>query len=228
MTPPPRPGHRPREELELLKLLAARGADRSAVSLSSREIGELLGVSQQTADNYLVDLAELGLINRTLGERKPRLRLTPAGVDRLRGEYRELQRIFESPGPLKLRGLVVSGLGEGRYYLSKPGYVAQFESKLGYTPFPGTLNVRLPRDEATVVAELKKVPGIVIGGFEAEGRSFGGAHCHVARVAGHTCHLIIPDRTHYTDVLEFIAPVNLRLALKLKDQSEVAIEVERP
>lgn len=198
------------------------------MALSSREIGELLGVSQQTADNYLVALTERGLIVRNLGERKPRLKLTPAGVDRLRGEYHELQRIFEPRKPLKLHGLVVSGLGEGRYYLSKPGYVSQFETKLGYTPFPGTLNVRLPRDEATVVAELKREPGIVIEGFEAEGRSFGGAHCHGARVADRRCHLVIPDRTHYTDVLEFIAPVNLREILRLKDQSEVDIEVDRP
>ena len=47
--------------------------------------------------------------------------------------------------------------------------------------------------------------GIRIDGFEASGRTFGGATCHVAHLAGRACHVIVPDRTHHQNVMEFIA-----------------------
>ncbi len=217
-----------RGELEALKLLALRGATASPIHLSSRELGEALGVRQQTADNYLLSLHSQGYLTRTLGERKQILQLTSEGIARLRREYQELRQVFEESRPLLLRGLVVSGLGEGRYYLSKPGYVSQFRGRLGYTPFPGTLNVRLRREDIPRVDEFRLTRGERIEGFEAEGRSFGGAQCYPARVRTVPCHLVIPDRTHYTDVLEFIAPVSLRDTLGLKDQDEVEIHLGAP
>ena len=34
-------------------------------------------------------------------------------------------------------------MGEGSYYMSLKGYKKQFKEKLGYEPFPGTLNLKL-------------------------------------------------------------------------------------
>ena len=43
---------------------------------------------------------------------------------------------------------------------------------------------------------------------------------------GHACHLIHPDRTHYKDVVEFVAPECLREALPVKDDDAVAVDIE--
>jgi len=67
-----------------------------------------------------------------------------------------------------------------------------------------------------------------IDGFEAAGRTFGGATCHPARMNGRDCHLIRPDRSHYKDVVEFIAPERLRDALRLEDGVTVRIDFEEP
>ncbi len=216
-----------RESFAVLKLLAARGARDAPVFLSSRELGEILGVSQQAASQYLIDLTEQGLLSRSLGGRKQGLTLTVAGADMLRRELEELRTIVEGPKPLVLEGKVVSGLGEGRYYLSQPGYVAQFEDRLGYRPFPGTLNVKLATGEVARLSEVRTLPGARIDGFQDQGRTFGGATCFPSLLAGTPCHLIVPDRTHYSDVAEFIAPVELRRVLKLKDQDKVKVEVGR-
>lgn len=210
-----------REQFELLKLLAARGATSAPLLLTSGEVGELLGVSQQAASNYLRELARAGLLTRTLQGRKQALGVTPAGVKLLREELTELRRIVEGTGTLELRGVVVSGLGEGRYYLSIPGYLKQFERKLGYTPFPGTLNVKLAGEALSRLPEAKGLAGVRIDGFQDQGRTFGGASCIPSLLSGRPCHLIVPDRTHYVDVAEFIAPVELRRVLKLKDQDPV-------
>jgi riboflavin kinase len=214
-----------REEISLLKLLAAEGADRTPLALSSREVGERLGVSQQAADRYLVALAAAGLVARSYGGRKQHVSLTESGLAALRKEYSELRRIFEGPARLPLRGSVASGLGEGRYYLSQPGYTEQFVLRLGYTPYPGTLNVRLSPADMARVRAVREWRGIRIDGFSAGGRTFGGATCHAATLNGTAGHLITPDRTHHTDVIEFIAPVFLRETLQLKDGDRVDVEI---
>jgi riboflavin kinase, archaea type len=214
------------EELQLLRSIAAAGGNLTPVVLTSKEAGHELDVSQQAADRYLVHLAAIGYVTRTLAARRQRVMVTPAGLERLRHEYHSLRRIFEGPGRLRFSGIVVSGLGEGGYYLSQPGYVIQFSERLGYKPYPGTLNVRLSPREVVKVGALQHWKGVRIDGYQASGRTFGGATCYAARLNGRDCHLIAPDRSHYQDVVEFIAPVYLRGALHLKDQDRVMVELD--
>jgi riboflavin kinase, archaea type len=227
--PPPTPPAPPRlkaEELAVLRQLALAGADRSPVVLTSREIGERIHVSQQGADRYLVELEKRGLISRALAARRQRLTVTPEGMNVLRSEHHTYRRIFEGPSRVAFAGAVASGMGEGRYYLSQPGYVVQFSERLGYEPYLGTFNVRLESEAVRTAAMLQHWSGIRIDGFQAGGRTFGGATCFVARLNGRTCHLIRPDRTHYADVVEFIAKEYLRGALKVSDGDPVAVEVD--
>jgi riboflavin kinase, archaea type len=214
--------------LPLLKLLAAAGADRTPLVITSREVGEKLGVSQQAADRYLVDLERRGFLRRTLAQRRQRLELTAAAMSALRHEYQGYRRIFEGPARLALLGTVASGLGEGRYYLSQPGYQLQFRERLGYAPYPGTLNVRLEGAALRSAGVVAEWSGLRIDGFQASGRTFGGASCFRSRINGHSSHLIRPDRSHYQDVIEFIAPESLRETLHLKDGDQVRVEIEEP
>jgi len=214
------------EALAVLKLLALAGGDHTAVVATSREIGERLGVSQQAADRYLLALEAGGLVTRSLAQRRQRLLLTPAAMEMLRAEYHGYRRIFEGPAKVSLHGKVTSGLGEGRYYLSQPGYVLQFTERLGYTPYPGTLNVRVGPEALRRASLVSEWSGIRVDGFHASGRTFGGATCFPARMNGHPCHLIHPDRSHYKDVIEFIARDRLRDSLHLKDDDDVEISIE--
>jgi riboflavin kinase, archaea type len=221
----PRPARIKAEEIRVLSRLAASGAHHAPVALASRELGSQLGVSQQAADRYLVSLADRGYVVRNLAQRRQRIALTPAGLELLRKEYETYQRIFQGPGSVRFTGTVVSGLGEGRYYLSQPGYVLQFVERLGYEPFPGTLNVRVGPEELPRLETVRRWKGIRIDGFKATGRTFGGASCTVARLGGRSCHAIVPDRTSHQDVIEFIAPEFLRGALGLKDDRPIDVEI---
>jgi len=214
------------EALAVLKLLAIAGGDHTAVVLTSREVGKRLGVSQQAADRYLLALEANGLLTRSLAQRRQRLLLTPAAMQLLRTEYHGYRRIFEGPSKISLSGKVASGLGEGRYYLSQPGYVLQFTERLGYSPYPGTLNVRVGPDALRRASLVSEWTGVRIDGFHASGRTFGGAMCFAARMNGHPCHLIHPDRSHYKDVIEFIAQDCLREALHVRDNDVVQVAIE--
>jgi riboflavin kinase, archaea type len=214
------------EELRLLEILATAGADNAPAVFTSGELGSQLGVSQQAADRYLVRLARLGLIGRTLAQRRQRLTLTPPAVELLRRRYHVYRRIFEGPARVRFEGTVTSGLGEGRYYLSQPGYVLQFSERLGYAPYPGTLNIRVPPTDLVRVGAVKEWKGIRIDGFQASGRTFGGATCYVGRLAGRPAHLIVPDRTSHKDVVEFVAPEFLRESLGRKDGDTLDVEIQ--
>jgi riboflavin kinase len=101
----------------------------------------------------------------------------------------------------------------------------QFSERLGYRPFPGTLNVKVEPPLLTKLSVVRHWEGVRIDGFQASGRTFGGATCHAALLSGHACHLITPDRSHYRDVVEFIAVEYLRDALKLHDNDSVSVEL---
>jgi len=122
-------------------------------------------------------------------------------------------------------------LGEGEYYTTLEGYKRQFEAKLGFTPFPGTLNLRLNSQGIAAREILDVRKGIEIEGFESEKRTFGGGKCFPCKIicdraAGIKSAVIIPDRTHYPeDVLEIISPVYLRCELQLRDGDEISARV---
>ncbi len=121
-----------------------------------------------------------------------------------------------------VRGTVTAGLGEGQYYISREGYRTQFLQRLGFVPFPGTLNVKLDRP---FFPEARRQ--IKIEGFQYEGRTFGDCCCYKIRVEGIEAAIVRPERTGYpANLVEIIAPVSLREALGLASGDEVEVTLE--
>jgi len=216
---------RPRDIL-VLKTLALMGAASDHVSLSTSELGELLQTTQQTASLWVLDLLNRGYLVRRAGSRKQGLKLTPKAIDFLRQEHADYIRIFESSVEMELSGLVVSGLGEGKYYITQPEYKRQFKDKVGIVPFPGTMNVRLSGGDLSKVRILQDSEGISLKGFQKDGRTFGEGKLFKATINGHECAVVIPLRSHYDDVLEIISKEFLRDSLGLKDGDRVKLRVK--
>jgi riboflavin kinase len=211
--------------VEALKQLALLGAMEEPVELASAEFASLLDLSQQSASRRLIELTQARLVTREMGVRKQRILITEEGRGVLRSEHLLYRRLFEHQDAVVLTGTVKGGLGEGRYYISRPGYVTQFEKHLGWAPYPGTLNLELTGPEANKLLVLRRHPSIQVEPFTAEGRTFGGVTCHPATVQGQPCAAILPHRSHYTTTLEVIAPVRLRDALPCTDGQSLAVTV---
>jgi riboflavin kinase len=127
-----------------------------------------------------------------------------------------------------LEGTVFTGLGEGAYYISKEHYRKQIAEKLGFEPYPGTLNLKLSADyDIKTRMELDAYPAVEITGFQNTDRTFGLVKCYPAMIGGMVKGALITAlRSHYdTSVLEIIAPVCLRKQLNLKDGNKVKVEV---
>jgi riboflavin kinase len=213
----------------LLKL-AGMGAHRRTARISTEYLAGKLGVSQQTASRYLIELEGKGWIERTITPEGCLIKITDPGVKELNKLYSTLHVIMEAayPPSITLEGTVFTGLGEGAYYISKEPYRRQFIEKLGFDPYPGTLNLRLATDyDMKARNEVEAYPGIEIEGFKNEDRTFGSVKCYPVIIENEVKGaLILALRSHYdTSVLEIIAPVFLRKHLKLKDGHKAKVEV---
>jgi len=121
---------------------------------------------------------------------------------------------------------VVSGLGEGRYYMSLDPYKKQFLRHLGFEPFHGTLNLRIAGSDIPTRKKIDALTWIPIQGFSSDGRTFGSVRCIPCKIKDIPCGIVVPGRSHYPeDIIEVISPVGLRDALTVKDNDKVNVEV---
>jgi len=213
----------------LLKL-AELGAHRRTAKISTDYLAGKLVISQQTASRYLIELEKKGWINRTITPEGCLIKITDSGVKELNKLYSNLRFLIEAayPPSITLEGTVFTGLGEGAYYISQEHYRKQFIEKLGFDPYPGTLNLKLTTDYDTRARdELEAYPAVEVEGFMSEDRTFGSVKCYPVIIKNQVKGALISAlRSHYdASVLEIIAPVPLRKRLKLKDGYKVKVEV---
>ena len=202
------------------------------IEISSIEFAEKIGASQQTASRRLKDLEINLLIIREISHKGQSIRITNKGLEMLHKIYLLLDSIFsKQPRDLNLEGEVFSGMGEGAYYVTQKGYVDQFEEKLGFAPYPGTLNVRLKKQpdlQIRKILESDSYSGIEIEGFKDQHRTYGAVKCFLIKINDSIPGaIVLIKRTHYGDnILEIISPEFLRDTLKLKDGDKLKLSIE--
>jgi len=124
---------------------------------------------------------------------------------------------------LTFSGAVASGQGNGKRYLELDWVKQQIKEKLGYTAYPGTLNIVLTKESVTQKQQLKKAQTIHI--YPAAGYCFGSVY--KASLKGIECAIVVPEVEGYPEnILEIIAPMYLRKALSLKDGDTVRVTVK--
>jgi len=211
--------------LQTLKELALLGAMQNKIEISSHELAKQLQTSQQTASRYLMDLDNQKMIIRELGIKKQLIQITEKGSEVLEKELMEYKQIFDFPEKIFFQGRVLSGMGEGKYYTEQSGYVTQFKSKLGFIPYPGTLNIEIDSVQKNKLRILKNYGGILIDEFTTKNRTFGGVMCFHATINELSAAIVLPRRSHYSNIIELISPHYLREKLQLKDKEYVQIIV---
>ena len=216
------------EYIPILILLTELGATKNFLRTSSKKIAEITGVSQQTASRYLKQLEGEGLIIRkNVDKTGQSIMITKEGFRILSEIYVVLGRTLQPEKEiLEISGYVITGLGEGAYYMTREPYVKQFIEKLGFKPWPGTLNLQLDEiDNLKNFVKLRAKTPIIIKGFKTKERIFGDVDCHHVKINEEVDGaVIIPTRTHHNSkIMEVVAPINLRKKFKLKDGMKVKL-----
>ena len=208
--------------------LLSRGARHNFVPVTTAGLGRAIKKSQQAASRHLQDLEGSGFIERISDGRGQSVRITPRGY----GEVIKLSGILRSctgapESRMVLGGRLVSGMGEGAYYMSLDGYTVQFKERIGYVPFPGTLNVQLDgREHIEAVRRLDASGGVGIDGFSDGQRTYGQVRCFAGRIGSVDLHLIRPERTHHDpSVIELISVHDIRRTAGLSDGSKVTVRI---
>ncbi len=208
-----------------LRKIALIGGMDDYVAVSSRELGDTLEMSQQSASKRILELLDQNLIVRDLGARKQRIKLTPTGIEELKKEYNEYRRVFELTDHITIHGSVKDGMGEGGYYICQKGYMDQFEKKLGFRPFEGTLNISVDKEDIGKLDVVRSTAGITIAGFTDDGRSFGAVIAYKAKIRNIDCAVVVPERSHYADVIEVICQYHLRRTLSIGTGDRVDVRI---
>ena len=210
--------------------LAEMGARDRKIKTSTKFLAEKMGLSQQTVSRKLIELERKGLIQRTATRDGSLISISELGEAQLKKVRSGLNTVFEEKHPVSVtvEGTVFSGIGEGAYYVTRPHYRKQFVQKLGFDPYPGTLNIKITSEyDAKMRSELDTYPGIEISGYTNEDRTYGSGKCFKAIINNREKGaVVLVLRTHYdSSVIEIIAPTCLRDRLKLKDGHKVKLEV---
>ena len=122
-----------------------------------------------------------------------------------------------------LEGVVMSGLGKGSVFMSIDYYKGKIKENLGFVPYPGTLNLKIHKGQANLLKETKSIR---IEGFKKDNKMYGGASCYRVRLNDFEGAIIVPDLTeHEEDMIEVVAPINLKSGLKIKDGDKVKIDI---
>jgi len=125
---------------------------------------------------------------------------------------------------MEIKGIITSGQGKGAYFMSQTFYKNQFEEKLNFNPFPGTLNIKINRKE---VDDICKIPEDKMENIEGQ-ENFGGVLLIKATLNDKIDGAIVfPKKTtHGENILEFISSTNVKNELGIENGDTVKITID--
>ncbi len=122
-----------------------------------------------------------------------------------------------------LTGIIVSGTGKAALFTQLDWVVEQCSEKVGFIPFPGTLNIDIsPQD----FGRLEDCLSDEVIELQPPGPENCSARVVPAELEGIQAAIIIPDaqvRVHGDTIIEVLAPVRVKEALKKKDGDRITV-----
>jgi CTP-dependent riboflavin kinase len=119
---------------------------------------------------------------------------------------------------LVLTGKIISGAGEGAYFTQIDWVQQQCEAKLGFKPYPGTLNLEISEEYLSIVKSLdQKKIGIELISPDP---NFCNARVFPVSLGDISGAIILPEekvRVHPKNIIEIIAPLSIKAYLNVKD-----------
>lgn len=206
--------------LGLLMYLADKTNLFSVLETSTTKISSDLKISQQTISRKLREMEALGLITRSVNYKGHIIILTQKSINILKEHSKKIQNLLKNK-KVPITGTLINGSGEGSYYISLRQYKEKIRKKLGFRVYPGTLNVKIRKEEINPF--LNSLVPIKINGFKTKERTFGEIICYKIKFRNIQIAIVVPERTRYEDILEIIAPFNLRNKLNLKTGDKITI-----
>lgn len=126
---------------------------------------------------------------------------------------------------LVLIGKVFSGVGQGAFFTQIDWVQKQCHEKLGFKPYPGTLNLEISEEYLPLIKSLDKERRIELISPDPK---FCNATVFPVTLQDISGAIIMPEeqvRVHADNVIEIVAAVNLKQSLNFKDGDFVTVIV---
>lgn len=211
--------------LDMLLYLGEKDVILNEIRVSTSAASRETGYSQQSVSRKLIEMEAAGLIKRRASNKGMSVLVTTKGLELLESVRNRIDSAL-AKGLDEFTGSLVSGLGEGSYYVSMDGYKRQFMKRLGYVPYPGTLNIKT--EPLNIRRFIYGTRPVRIAGFKTRQRSFGDIVCYPAVLSkgsrSEPAYLIVPSRTiHPESICEFISRPSIRARFRLRDGDAVIV-----
>jgi CTP-dependent riboflavin kinase len=128
---------------------------------------------------------------------------------------------------LEIIGKIISGAGEGAYFTQIDWVQQQCDEKLGFKPYPGTLNLEISEEFLPAIEILDQEKGIELISPDSK---FCNAMTFQISLGDISGAIILPEekvRSHPKNIIEIIAPLNIKASLKVKDGDSLKIAILR-
>ena len=126
---------------------------------------------------------------------------------------------------LDLTGKIVSGAKQGAFFTQLEWVREQCLKKLGFTPWPGTLNLEIPRESIPLIEEMKPEEGLELVPPDS---NFCSGRVFPISIEGIPGAIVLPAedvRVHGKNIIEIISPKWLKEALGVKDGDWVTLTI---
>jgi len=126
----------------------------------------------------------------------------------------------------KLKGKIVSGVKQGAFFTQLDWFQKQCQEKLGYTPYPGTLNLEISAEHIPEIELIEQKSEIE---FIPPDSRFCSGRAYAVDIQGIRAAIIMPAkevRVHGKNIVEVISEVKLKDALGADDGDSVELTVD--
>ena len=127
---------------------------------------------------------------------------------------------------LLFNGKIVSGVKQGAFFTQLDWFREQCVEKLGYTPYPGTLNLEISSEHISEVEVIEQEAEIE---FFPPDSTFCSGRAYPVHIEGIRADIIMPAeevRVHDKNIIEVISKVKLKDALDADDGDSVELTVD--
>jgi len=128
---------------------------------------------------------------------------------------------------LKITGKIVGGAKQGAFFTGLDWVQQQCLDKLGFAPWPGTLNLEIPMDRVAVIEELMVKEGMELVSPDSK---YCSGHVFPVSIEGIPAAIVLPAedvRVHAKNIVEIISPEMLKESLNVKDGDWVTFAIDR-
>ena len=125
----------------------------------------------------------------------------------------------------QVKGVIASGLGEAAFFTGLDWVKQQCREKLGFEPYPGTLNLKVGSEDLMLMSSLVEEEGVRLVPPTA---NFCEAACLKVSIGTVEAAAILPHVDDYHEnTIEIIAPVKVKERLNLEDGDTVVVTINR-